>query len=108
MCILHAVFAASCWSFALCCYLSMGSSHLSQSYFVEVIAVVSMLFMEWQNSTLFLRYYQFNFWGLDFYIVNIGVVFSDFFTIFAYKILNIDVESTKFVTKMQTMARITK
>ena len=45
---------------------------------------------------------------LDFYIVNRGVIFGDFFTIFAYKIVNIDVESTKIVTKMQTINRITK
>ena len=36
------------------------------------------------------------------------VIFVDFFTIFAYEIVNIDVESTKIVTKMQTMNRITK
>ena len=41
------------------------------------------------------------------YIGNRGVTFGDFFTIFAYKILNIDVETTKFVSKMQTMNRIT-
>ena len=45
---------------------------------------------------------------LDFYVVNAGLIFGDFFTIFAYKILNIDVECTKIVTKMQSMARITK
>ena len=48
------------------------------------------------------------FGGLDFYIENIGVIFGDFFTIFAYKIFNIDVESTKIVSKMETMDRITK
>ena len=34
-------------------------------------------------------------------------MFGDFFTIFAYKIVNIDVETTKIVSKMQTMNRIT-
>ena len=48
------------------------------------------------------------FGGLDFYIENIGVIFVDFFTIFAYKIFNIDVESTKIVSKMEIMDRITK
>ena len=46
--------------------------------------------------------------GLDFYIENREVIFGDFFTIFAYKIFNIDVESTKIVIKMQTMNRITQ
>ena len=46
--------------------------------------------------------------GLDFYIENRGVIFGDFFTIFAYKIFNIDVESTKIVSKMEIMDRITK
>ena len=46
--------------------------------------------------------------GLDFYIENRGVIFGDFFTIFAYEIFNIDVESTKIVMKMQTIDRITK
>ena len=70
--------------------------------------MVSTLFTECQNSTRFRRYDQFNFRGLDFYIGNRGVIFGNFFTIFAYKIVNIDVESTKIVTKMQTMNRITK
>ena len=35
-------------------------------------------------------------------------MFGDFFTIFAYKIVNIDVESTRIVTKTQTMNRITE
>ena len=48
------------------------------------------------------------FWGLDFYIENVGVIFGAFFTIFAYKIFNIDVESTKIVSKMETMDRIAK
>ena len=39
---------------------------------------------------------------------NIGVIFVDFFTNFAYKIFNIDVESTKIVSKMETMDKITK
>ena len=67
-----------------------------------------MLFTECQNSTPFRRYDQFNFWGFDFYIGKRGVIFGDFFTIFAYKIFNIDVENTKIVTKMQTMDMITK
>ena len=46
--------------------------------------------------------------GLDFNIVNIGVILGDFFTIFAYKIFNIDFETTKIVTKMHIMGRITK
>ena len=46
--------------------------------------------------------------GLDFYIENRGVIFGDFFTVFAYKFFNIDVESTKIVSKMETMDRITK
>ena len=79
-----------------------------QAYFEELIAVVSTLFTECQNSTRFRRYDQFNFRGLDFYIGNRGVIFGDFFTIFAYKIFNIDVENTKFLTKMQTMDTITK
>ena len=48
------------------------------------------------------------FGGLDFYIENIGVIFGDFSTIFAYKIFHIDVVNTKIVTKMQTMDIITK
>ena len=40
--------------------------------------------------------------GVDFYLENWGVIFGDFFTIFAYKIVNIDVESITIVTKMQT------
>ena len=46
--------------------------------------------------------------GLDFYIGNKRVIFGDFFTIFAHKIVNIDVESTKIVTKMQTINGVTK
>ena len=46
--------------------------------------------------------------GLDFYIENKRVNFGDFVTIFAYKIFNIDVESTKIVSKMEIMDRITK
>ena len=46
------------------------------------------------------------FGGLDFYIENIGVILGDFFTNFAYKFLNIDVESTKIVTEMQAMSSI--
>ena len=45
--------------------------------------------------------------GLDFYIENREVIFGDFFTIFAYKIFNIDAESTTILTKMQTMDKIT-
>ena len=48
------------------------------------------------------------FLGLDFYIGNRGIIFSDFFTIFPYKIVNIEIESTKIVSKMQTINRITK
>ena len=70
--------------------------------------MVSTFFTECQNSTRFRRYDQFNFRGLDFYIENRGVIFGDFFTIFAYKIFNIDVESTKIVSKMETMDRIIK
>ena len=70
--------------------------------------MVSTLFTEYQNSTRFRRYDLFNFRGLDFYIGNKGVIFGDFFTLFVYKIVNIDVESTKIVTKMQTMDIITK
>ena len=33
---------------------------------------------------------------------------GDFLTIFAYKFFNIDVETTKIITKMQIMGRITK
>ena len=40
-----------------------------------------------------------------FYIGYKGVIFGDFF---AYKIFNIDAESTKIVTNMQTMDIITK
>ena len=48
------------------------------------------------------------FGGLDFYIRKRGLIFGDFFTIFAYKIFNIGVESILIITKMQTMDRITK
>ena len=70
--------------------------------------MVITLFTECQNSTPFRRYDQFNFRGFDFYIGKRGVIFGDFFTIFAYKIFNIDVENTKIVTKMQTMNMVTK
>ena len=70
--------------------------------------MVSTLFTECPNSTWFRSYDKFNFWGHDFYIEYEGVIFGDFFPSFAYKIINIDVESTKIVTKMQTMNRITK
>ena len=43
------------------------------------------------------------FGGLESYIGNRGVIFGAFFTIFAYKIVNIDVETIKIVSKMQTM-----
>ena len=33
--------------------------------------------------------------SLDFYIESGGVIYGDFFTIYAYKIFNIDIESTK-------------
>ena len=80
-----------------------------QAYFEELIAVVSTFFTECQNLTRSRTYDLFNFRGLDFYVLgNRGVIFVDFFTNFAYKIVNIDVESTKIVTKMQTMNRITK
>ena len=85
-----------------------GVKNTCRAYFVELIAVVSTLFTECQNSTRFRRYDQFNFRGLDFYIGNRGVIFGNFFTIFAYKIVNIDAEGTKIVTKMQTMNRITQ
>ena len=52
------------------------------AYFVDLIALVSTLFTEYQNSTPFRRYAQFNIWVLEFYIVNVGVIFGDFFTIF--------------------------
>ena len=42
----------------------------------------------------------------DFYIENTGVTFGDFFTISAYQIFNIDVESTNIVLKMPAMSRI--
>ena len=51
---------------------------------------------------------QLSFKDLTFYIGNRGVIFGDFFTIFAYTIFNIDVESTKIVSKMKTMDRIRK
>ena len=70
--------------------------------------MVSTLFTECQNSTWFGRYDQFNFRGFDFYIGKRGVIFGDFFTIFAYKIFNIDVESTKIVSKMVIIDRITE
>ena len=79
-----------------------------QAYFEELIAVVSALFTEYQNSTSFRRYDRLNFRGFDFYIGKRGVIFGDFFTIFAYKIFNIDVENTKIVTKMQIIDIITK
>ena len=70
--------------------------------------MVSTLFTECQNSTPFRSYDQFNFRGFDFYIGKKGVIFGDFFTIFAYKIVNINVESIKIVKKMENMNRITK
>ena len=76
--------------------------------FVELVAVVSTLFTECQNSTLFCRYDKLNFLGLDFYIGNRRVIFGDFFTIYAYEMVSIDVKSTKIVTKMQTMNTITQ
>ena len=85
-----------------------GVKKTCQAYFKELIAVVSTLFMECQNSTPFQRYDQFNFRGFEFYIGKRGVIFGDFFTIFPYKIFNIDVENTKLVKKMQTMDVITK
>ena len=78
-------------------------SKTCQAYFVELIAVVSMLFTECQNSTRFRRYDQFNFRAFDFYVGKRGVIFCDFFTIFAYKIFNIDVENTKIVAKMESI-----
>ena len=80
----------------------------SQAYFVGLIALVSTLFTEYKNSTLFQIYDQFNFQGFDFYIGKWGVIFGDFFTIFAYKIFNIDVENTKIANKMQTIDIIPK
>ena len=85
-----------------------GVKKTCRAYFDELIAVVSTLFTECQNSTPFRRYDQFNFRGFDFYIGKRGVIFCDLFTIFAYKIFNIDVKNTKIVTKMHTMNRITK
>ena len=70
--------------------------------------MVSTLFTECQNSTSFRKYDQLNFRGLEFYVGNRGVIFGDFFSIFAYKIVNIDVESIKVVTKMEIMDGITK
>ena len=61
-------------------------SKTCQAYFRELIAVISTLFTECHNLTPFRRYGQFNFRGLDFYIENIGVIFGDFFNIFANKI----------------------
>ena len=55
-----------------------GVKKTCQAYFVELIAVVSTLFTECQNSTRFRRYDQFNFRGLDFYIGNRGVIFGIF------------------------------
>ena len=46
--------------------------------------------------------------GILTFIGNKEVIFGDFFTLFAYKNVNIDVESPKIVKKMQTMNRITK
>ena len=50
------------------------------------------------------------FGDLNFHIVNIGVTFGDFFTIFAHIIfnININVDTTNMISKMQTMVRITK
>ena len=48
------------------------------------------------------------FGGADFYIENRRVIFVDFFTFSAYKVFNNEVESTKSVSKMETMIRITK
>ena len=70
-----------------------------QDYFVELIALASMLVREYQNSTRFRRYDQFNFWGLDFFIGNRLVIFCDFFTTFDHKILYFDVESTNIDTR---------
>ena len=86
----------------------LGSKKTCQAYFVELIAVVSTLLTKCQNSTLFRRYDQFNFLGLDFYIGNRGLIFGNFFTIFAFKIINIDVGSIKIISKMQTMNGITR
>ena len=46
-----------------------------------------MLFTECQNSTRFWRYDQFNFWGLDFYIGNRGLILSLFVPIKSSKLL---------------------
>ena len=56
-----------------------GAQKTCQAYFVELIAVVSTLFTECQNSTQFRRYDQFNFRDVDFCIGNRGVIFGDFF-----------------------------
>ena len=44
-----------------------GVKKTCHPYIVELIAVVSMLLTECQNSTWFRRYVQFNFLGLDFW-----------------------------------------
>ena len=49
-----------------------GVKKTCQAYFEELIAVVSTLFTECQNSTPFQRYDQFNFEGLDFHIGTKG------------------------------------
>ena len=51
---------------------------------------------------------QLSFKDLTFYIGYRGVIVGDFFTIFANKIFNIDVEIIKIITKMQNMDRTTK
>ena len=51
-----------------------GVKKLCQAYFEELIAVVSTLFTECQNSTPFRRYDQFNFRGFDFCIGKRGVI----------------------------------
>ena len=60
-----------------------GVKNTGHAYLLELFTVVSALFTEYQNSTPFQRYDQFDFGGLDFYRVNIRVTFGDFFTIFA-------------------------
>ena len=68
-----------------------------------------MLFTECHNSTQF-QFHSTNSicWGLDFCIGNKGVIFVDFFTIFVFKIFNINVESIKIVKELQNMDETTK
>ena len=85
-----------------------GVKKLYQAYFVELVAVVSKLFTTRQNSPV-LEIWPMQFSGvLTFIYGKRGVIFGDFLSIFACKIFNIDIESTKVVLKIQTMDRIKK